>query len=106
MRRGWLLAQLPQVMRGDKLLAALVSALEEVADTVVERVDSIEHQLDVSIAPPEHLRFVASWIGLVLDTAARSVTWHRVGYAIADVQDRMRERGLPARLVERLAYGW
>jgi predicted phosphodiesterase len=46
----------------------------------------------------------ASW--MVLDTDARTVTWHRVAYAIAEVQDRMRERGLPPRLIERLAYGW
>ena len=57
-----------------------------------------------SVGQPRDGIPTASW--LVLDTAARSVTWHRVGYAIADVQDRMRERGLPARLVERLAYGW
>jgi hypothetical protein len=43
---------------------------------------------------------------MVLDTDARTVTWHRVAYAIAEVQDRMRERGLPPRLIERLAYGW
>jgi len=46
----------------------------------------------------------ASW--LLLDTDARSVTWHRVGYAVGEVQDRMRRRGLPPRLIERIAYGW
>jgi len=46
----------------------------------------------------------ASW--LLLDTDARSVTWHRVGYAVGEVQDRMRRRGLPPRLIERIAHGW
>jgi diadenosine tetraphosphatase ApaH/serine/threonine PP2A family protein phosphatase len=42
---------------------------------------------------------------LVLDTARRDCTWHRVAYDIEVVQDRMTAVGLPARLVARLAYG-
>jgi diadenosine tetraphosphatase ApaH/serine/threonine PP2A family protein phosphatase len=42
---------------------------------------------------------------LVLDLAAHRATWHRVAYDIAEVQARMREVGLPRRLVDRLDRG-
>jgi len=42
---------------------------------------------------------------LVLDLAAQRATWHRVAYDIAEVQARMREVGLPRRLVDRLDRG-
>ena len=42
---------------------------------------------------------------LVLDLAAHRATWHRVAYDIAEVQARMREVGLPRRLVYRLDRG-
>ena len=42
---------------------------------------------------------------LVLDLDARSVSWHRVEYAIAPVQAAIRAAGLPGRLADRLAFG-
>jgi predicted phosphodiesterase len=42
---------------------------------------------------------------LVLDLEARRAMWHRVAYDIRAVQARMREVGLPKRLVERLDRG-
>lgn len=42
---------------------------------------------------------------MVLDTEARTATWIRVGYPIAETQAAMRAAGLPVRLVERLSYG-
>lgn len=42
---------------------------------------------------------------MVLDLAAGRATWHRVPYDIGAVQARMREVGLPKRLVERLGRG-
>ena len=42
---------------------------------------------------------------LVLDLATRRATWHRVAYDIHEVQARMREVGLPKRLVDRLERG-
>jgi len=41
----------------------------------------------------------------VLDLDARIVSWHRVEYAIAPVQDAIRAAGLPGRLADRLAFG-
>jgi diadenosine tetraphosphatase ApaH/serine/threonine PP2A family protein phosphatase len=45
----------------------------------------------------------ASW-GL-LDTAAGTFEWRRVGYDVRSVQAKMRSAGLPAWLVDRLAIG-
>ena len=41
----------------------------------------------------------------ILDVATATMTWHRVTYAIAEVQAAMRAVGLPIRLIERLAHG-
>ncbi len=41
----------------------------------------------------------------VWDVAARSITWHRVTYPIAETQAAMRGAGLPARLSARLDAG-
>ena len=42
---------------------------------------------------------------LILDPDARTITWHRVAYAIEPVQDAMVAAGLPPRLAARLAHG-
>ena len=42
---------------------------------------------------------------LVYDADAAQLSWKRVAYDVAKVQKRMRKLGLPAFLVERLAYG-
>ncbi len=41
----------------------------------------------------------------ILDPEAREVSWHRVAYDIAAVQDAMRAAGLPASLAARLSAG-
>ena len=41
----------------------------------------------------------------VLDLAAGTVTFHRASYRVAQTQKRMRDRGLPAVLADRLAFG-
>ena len=43
---------------------------------------------------------------LILDPQAGSVSWHRVGYDVAAVQRAMRDAGLPASLIARLAVGF
>jgi diadenosine tetraphosphatase ApaH/serine/threonine PP2A family protein phosphatase len=42
----------------------------------------------------------------LLDTEANAWEWRRVEYAIEQTQRRMRQAGLPDRLINRLAYGW
>jgi diadenosine tetraphosphatase ApaH/serine/threonine PP2A family protein phosphatase len=43
--------------------------------------------------------------GMLLDTETNVLEWHRVAYPVATTQQRMREAGLPPRLVERLSHG-
>lgn len=40
------------------------------------------------------------------DTDTGILEWRRVEYPIQLTQQRMKDEGLPARLIERLAYGW
>lgn len=63
----WLVDQLPRVMSADPVLRSLVLAFEEVADTVQERIDSVEHQMDTGLASPEMLQFLGSWLGVELE---------------------------------------
>ena len=62
-----LVEQLPRAMSGDPVLRGFVAAFEEVADTVLERVDSVEHHVDPGLATPEMLQFLASWLGVELE---------------------------------------
>jgi phage tail-like protein len=66
-RSGWLVEQLPRAMAADPVLHDLVSAFEQVHDTVRERIDAIEHQVDTGLANPEMLQFLGSWLGLMLE---------------------------------------
>lgn len=43
---------------------------------------------------------------MILDTDGLSITFRRVSYPIEETQARMREAGLPSRLINRLTYGW
>jgi phage tail-like protein len=61
---GWLLGQLPQAMARDRVVGAFVHGCQEVADGLRQRVESVEHELDVDLASPEMLTFVASWLGV------------------------------------------
>jgi diadenosine tetraphosphatase ApaH/serine/threonine PP2A family protein phosphatase len=56
-----------------------------------------------SVGQPRDGNPAASY--LLIDTEAGIVEFRRIRYDIARTQELMREAGLPARLVERLAYG-
>ena len=56
-----------------------------------------------SVGQPRDGIVTASY--LVVDTAERRCSWHRVAYDIPAVQAEMTGSGLPRRLVERLAFG-
>ncbi|BFU44283.1 phage tail protein [Krasilnikovia sp. MM14-A1004] len=64
---GWLVNQLPRVMATDPVLRGFVSAFEEVADTVRDRIDSVEHQIDTGLASPEMLQYLGAWLGVELE---------------------------------------
>jgi len=66
---GWLVDQLPQVLRQEKLLRAFAAAGEEVAGTLRGEVDALEAQLDPDTATPEMLAYLAAWFGYELDPA-------------------------------------
>jgi phage tail-like protein len=63
----WLVDQLPRVMSADPVLRNLVLAFEEVADTVRERIDNVEYQMDTGLASPEMLQYLGAWLGLELE---------------------------------------
>ena len=65
---GWLLRQLPRAMAADEVIAGFVLGFEDVAGTVRGRLDGLEHQLDPGLASPAMLSYLASWLGLQLDT--------------------------------------
>jgi phage tail-like protein len=67
---GWLVGQLPQAMARDQVIAGFVHACQEVADGLRHRVESVEHELDVDLAAPEMLSFVAGWLGVQAETIA------------------------------------
>ena len=66
-RTGWLAEQLPRVMAADPVLRDFVAAFEQVHDTVRERIDAIEYQMDTGLASPEMLQFLGAWLGLELE---------------------------------------
>lgn len=43
---------------------------------------------------------------LILDTETHEIEYRRVAYDVQETQRRMREAGLPARLIARLEHGW
>ena len=65
--RNWLVDQLPRAMAADPVLSRFVTAFQEVAETVRDRVDGVEHQVDTGLASPEMLAYLASWLGLQLE---------------------------------------
>ena len=66
-REGWLAEQLPRVLATDPVLLSFVTAFEQVHDTVRERIDAIEHQVDTGLASPEMLQYLGAWLGLELE---------------------------------------
>ncbi|GAA2610702.1 phage tail protein [Paractinoplanes durhamensis] len=66
-RDGWLVEQLPRVMATDPVLRDFVTAFEQTHDTVRERIDAIEFQMDTGLASPEMLSYLGSWLGVMLE---------------------------------------
>ena len=64
----WLLGQLPRVMQRNEVVAGFVRGCGEVTESVRARLDSLEHELDVDLAAPEILRYLAGWLGVHLDS--------------------------------------
>jgi phage tail-like protein len=63
MRRGdWLVGQLPMGMLDDDFFVRFVSLFQDLATSFLEDADNISNVVDVTVAPPDLVRWLASWI--------------------------------------------
>jgi phage tail-like protein len=64
-RRGdWLVGQLPMGMLDDEFFVRFTAMFQELATSLVEGADNVSNAVDVSVAPPELVRWLGTWIGL------------------------------------------
>lgn len=68
--RGVLLDQLPAAVAADPVLAGFVHALQDVVESVLDRVDGLENQFDPGVANPSMVVRLGTWVGLDADFAA------------------------------------
>jgi phage tail-like protein len=59
----WLVDQLPLGMLEDDFFARFAAIFQDVADTLVDAIDTIPEAVDVSVAPAPFVRWLGSWIG-------------------------------------------
>lgn len=111
-RDDWLLAQLPVGMLEDDFFVRFVSLFQEVATTLLEQADGIDHVLDVTVAPDPLVRYLGSWIGAdeidpalavevqrrAVQTASRTLAWRGTRRGLQDFLE-MLSRG-PAEVVD------
>lgn len=60
----WLLQQLPVGMVDDEFLVRFLSIFQDIADTVLQQVDTLPHMFDPSVAPDPMVRLMGQWIGV------------------------------------------
>lgn len=63
-RTDWLLNQLPMGMLDDDFFVRFVSLFQEVATTLLSGADNVPSTVDVTVAPPELVRYLGSWLGV------------------------------------------
>jgi phage tail-like protein len=63
-RDDWLIHQLPVGMVEDEFLVRFLSIFQDVADTVMDQIDSLPHMFDATVAPVSMVRTLGRWIGL------------------------------------------
>jgi phage tail-like protein len=85
----WLVGQLPVGLLDQDFSVRFVSMFQELAGTLMENADNVEHLADVSVAPAEMVRWIGSWIGAdavdeslpeylqraIVASSARTLTW-------------------------------
>lgn len=74
---NWMLQQLPVAMTGEDFFVRFVSIFQHVGTTLLDDADTVEHLLDLSVAPPEMVRWLGSWIGLGALDASLPITLQR-----------------------------
>jgi phage tail-like protein len=74
-RDDWLLAQLPIGMVEEDFFVRFVSIFQDVATSLVDGADNMANILDVTVAPPAQVRWMAEWIGLnIVDSSLPDAT--------------------------------
>jgi phage tail-like protein len=63
-RTDWLVGQLPMGMLDDEFFVRFTSIFQEVATSFLEGADNVANVVDVTVAPPELVRWLGTWIGL------------------------------------------
>lgn len=65
-REGWLVDQLPNAIGGDDLARRYVLMLESIATGLRLQADGVDRYFDVSVAPPEFVRWLGLWLGVTV----------------------------------------
>jgi phage tail-like protein len=55
---------LPPSMTDDELVRRFVSIFDRITDTVAARIDHASDYFDLTVAPPELVRLIASWVNI------------------------------------------
>jgi phage tail-like protein len=101
----WLRRQLPTPLAQDPFLIDFLSIFEHVGHTVQQSVDSVEHHVDVTLAPPAMLRYLGGWLGLALDPGSDEERHRQLLHTVGPLLGwRGTRRGLEG-LVEALTDG-
>jgi phage tail-like protein len=97
-------------MVGDDFFRRFVSIFQELGTTLLEDVDNVDNVVDVSVAPPEFVRWLGSWIATdridaalpeelqrrLVVGAARTLTWRGTATGLRDYLELL--SGGPARV--------
>ena len=92
----WMIQQLPVAMASEDFFVRFTSIFQHVGDTLIEDADTVEHVLDLTVAPPVVVRWLGSWIGLsaldeslpeelqrrIVSSAARTLAWRGTAYGL------------------------
>jgi phage tail-like protein len=91
-----MLSQLPVGMVDSDFFERFVSLFQEVGDTLLEGGDNIDNVLDLSVTPPELVRWLGSWIGVdSIDPSLPETLQRRI---VASSAATLALRGTPAGL--------
>jgi phage tail-like protein len=92
----WMVQQLPVTMTSDEFFVRFVSIFQHVGETLLEDADTVEHVVDLTVAPPTMVRWLGSWIGLraldeslpeevqrlIVSSAARTLAWRGTAHGL------------------------
>lgn len=111
-RSDWLLSQLPMGMLDDDFFVRFVSLFQDVATTLLDGAANIDNVVDVTVAPPELVRYLGSWLGVtsidaslpeelqrrLVRVAGRTLSWRGTRRGLEQFLEVL--TGAPAEIVE------